>query len=46
MLEVQAGITSAFYAHRLENKFWKTQKNRLPIIRAGVSESGKVFAHL
>jgi hypothetical protein len=46
MMEAQAGITSAFYAHRFKNKFWKNEMNHLPIIRGRVSESGKVFAHL
>ena len=46
MKEVQAGITSAFYAHAFKNKFWKNRRNRLPIIPGRVSESGKVFAHL
>ncbi len=46
MKEAQAGITSAFYAHTFKNKFWKNQRNRLPVIPAQVSESGKVFAHL
>jgi hypothetical protein len=46
MKEAQAGITSAFYAHTFENKFWKNRRTRLADIRERVSESGKVFAHL
>jgi hypothetical protein len=46
MTEVQAGITSAFYAHAFKNKFWKNPKNRLPVFliqRFGKRESFRTF---